>query len=77
MLYYRGLRRTEASAATPAELTFPLTGLVVNAIAFDTLLTATQSAGVVLLAGTVLALVVADRQGSTGVVSPLAGVSRA
>ena len=71
LLYYRGLRRTEASAATLAELAFPLTALVVNAIAFDTVMTATQYTGVALLAGTVIALGVADRRGASGVVPRL------
>jgi drug/metabolite transporter (DMT)-like permease len=68
LLYYRGLRRTEASAATLAELAFPLTALVVNALAFGTVLEPTQYAGAALLAGTVVALGVADGRGATGVV---------
>jgi drug/metabolite transporter (DMT)-like permease len=70
LLYYRGLRATAASAATLAELAFPLTALVVNAIVFDTALTASQLAGAALLAATVVALTTADRRGSsaTGVV---------
>jgi drug/metabolite transporter (DMT)-like permease len=70
LLYYRGLRATPASAATLAELAFPLTALVVNAIVFDTVLTASQLAGAALLAATVVALTAADRRGSgaTGVV---------
>jgi drug/metabolite transporter (DMT)-like permease len=70
LLYYRGLRRTSASAATLAELAFPVTALVVNAVAFGTVLTATQLAGAALLAGTVVALTVADGRGrgATGVV---------
>ena len=34
LLYYHGLRAAPATAATIAELSFPLTALVVNAIAF-------------------------------------------
>jgi drug/metabolite transporter (DMT)-like permease len=68
LLYYRGLRRTPASAATLAELAFPVTALVVNAIAFGTVLTATQLAGAALLAATVVALTVADRRGGAGAV---------
>jgi drug/metabolite transporter (DMT)-like permease len=73
LLYYHGLRRTDASAATLAELAFPVTALVVNAIAFGTVLTATQLAGSALLAGTVVALAIADLRGAeaTGVVGPL------
>lgn len=74
LLYYRGLRRTPASAATLAELAFPLTALIVNAVAFGTVLTATQLAGSGLLAGTVVALALADRHGTraVGVVPRLA-----
>jgi drug/metabolite transporter (DMT)-like permease len=73
LLYYRGLRSTPAAAATLAELAFPFTALVVNAIAFDTVLTATQLAGAALLAATVVALTIADRRGgrAVGVVPPL------
>ena len=67
LLYYRGLRRTTASAATVAELAFPVTALVVNAVAFGTVLRGSQLAGAVLLAGTVVALGLADRRGETGV----------
>jgi DME family drug/metabolite transporter len=70
LLYYRGLRTTPAAAATLAELAFPLTALVVNAIAFGTTLTATQLAGASVLAATVVGLTLADRRGAraTGVV---------
>jgi drug/metabolite transporter (DMT)-like permease len=67
LLYYRGLRSTPAAAATLAELAFPFTALVVNAIAFDTVLTATQLAGAGLLAATVVALTFADRRGGRAV----------
>jgi drug/metabolite transporter (DMT)-like permease len=67
LLYYRGLRRTTASAATVAELAFPVTALVVNAIAFGTVLSGSQLAGAALLAGTVLALGLADRRGDPAV----------
>jgi drug/metabolite transporter (DMT)-like permease len=67
LLYYRGLERTAASAATLAELAFPLTALVVNAIAFDTVLTGTQVVGIVVLAGAVVALSIADRGGERDV----------
>jgi drug/metabolite transporter (DMT)-like permease len=69
LLYYRGLRGTPASAATLAEMAFPVTALAVNAVAFGTVLTATQFAGAALLAGTVLALTLADRHGAAGVES--------
>ncbi len=64
LLYYRGLRRTSASAAAVAELAFPFTALAVNAVAFGTVLTGTQLAGSALLAGTVVRLALADRRGS-------------
>jgi DME family drug/metabolite transporter len=67
LLYYRGLRGTTASAATLAELAFPLTALVVNAIAFETVLSGTQLAGAALLAATVAALALADRRGAPAV----------
>jgi drug/metabolite transporter (DMT)-like permease len=67
LLYYRGLRTTPAAAATLAELAFPFTALVVNAVAFDTVLTATQLAGAALLAGTVVALTFANRHGDRAV----------
>jgi DME family drug/metabolite transporter len=67
LLYYRGLRRTTASAATLAELAFPLTALVVNAIAFGTVLSGTQLIGAALLAATVTTLSLADRHGAPAV----------
>jgi hypothetical protein len=63
LVYYRGLRRTTASAATLAELAFPVTALIVNAFAFDTILTRSQLAGAALLSGTVVTLAMADRRG--------------
>ncbi|MGH2946672.1 MAG: DMT family transporter [Solirubrobacteraceae bacterium] len=62
LLYYRGLRRTTASAATLAELAFPVTALVVNALAFGTVLSGSQLAGAAVLAATVVALGLADRR---------------
>jgi drug/metabolite transporter (DMT)-like permease len=67
LLYYRGLRNTPAATATLAELAFPLTALAVNAVAFDTVLSATQLVGAAILAATVVSLGLADRRGSTGV----------
>ena len=67
LLYYHGLRRTTASAATVAELAFPVTALIVNAIAFGTVMSGSQLVGVALLAGTVLALGLADRRGGRAV----------
>lgn len=62
LLYYRGLRSTPAAAATLAELAFPLSAIIVNALAFGTTLTGTQVAGVLLLTGTVTLLGLVDRR---------------
>jgi drug/metabolite transporter (DMT)-like permease len=67
LLYYRGLKRTPAATATLAELAFPLSALVVNAIAFGTVPSGTQLLGAALLAGTVVAIGLADRRGRSGV----------
>lgn len=56
LLYYRGLARTTASAATLAELTFPATALVVNAIAFGVSLDVVQVVGLLVLVATVTAM---------------------
>ena len=63
LLYYHGLRAAPATAATIAELSFPLTALVVNAIAFGDRLSGTQLAGAALLAATVAAFGIASRRG--------------
>lgn len=62
LLYYRGLRRTPASAATLAELAFPASALLVNYLAFGATVTATQLVGVIVLSGTLVALSFAGRQ---------------
>lgn len=63
LLYYRGLRTTPASAATVAELAFPLTALAVNFVAFGTTLSPTQVLGVAGLSGVLVAMsVVAQRR---------------
>jgi drug/metabolite transporter, DME family len=56
LLYYRGLEQTTASTATLAELAFPATALVVNAIAFGVALDAIQVAGLLVLIATVTAM---------------------
>jgi drug/metabolite transporter (DMT)-like permease len=56
LLYYRGLRRTPASAATLAELAFPLTAVGLNYAVFGTVLTLSQILGIGLLAGTILVM---------------------
>jgi drug/metabolite transporter (DMT)-like permease len=56
LLYYYGLRRTTASVASVAELSFPVVAIAVGYLAFDATLTSTQLAGVVLTSLVVLAL---------------------
>lgn len=53
LIYYRGLSRTPASAATLAELAFPVSAALVNYLAFDAVLTLSQWAGMILLAGAI------------------------
>lgn len=53
LLYYQGLRSTPASAATLAELAFPLSAVSLNYFVFGTTLSFTQWVGMVLLAGTI------------------------
>jgi drug/metabolite transporter, DME family len=64
LLYYRGLRSTPASAATLAELAFPLSAVTLNYLFFGTVLSGTQWAGVVLLAGTIVTMTMVSRRGS-------------
>lgn len=64
MLYYNGLRSTPASAATLAELAFPLTATGINYLAFGTVLTASQWVGVALLAGTITVMSWLSRTGN-------------
>ena len=56
LLYYYGLRRTTASVASVAELTFPVVAIAVGYLAFDATLTSSQLAGVVLTSLVVLLL---------------------
>jgi drug/metabolite transporter (DMT)-like permease len=56
LLYYYGLRRTTASVASVAELTFPIVAIAVGYLAFDATLTSSQIAGVVLTSLVVLGL---------------------
>lgn len=56
LLYYRGLQATTASTATLAELAFPATALIVNAIAFGVSLNVVQVIGLLILVGTVTAM---------------------
>ncbi|WP_440109231.1 DMT family transporter [Paenibacillus sp. QZ-Y1] len=49
LLYYKGLSSTKASVATLAELSFPMAGVLVNWIAFRTLITWEQLLGFILI----------------------------
>lgn len=53
LIYYRGLSRTPASAATLAELAFPVSATLVNYLAFDAVLTLSQWLGMLMLAGAI------------------------
>ena len=56
LLYYWGLKRTTASVASLAELTFPVVAIAVGYFVFDATLTSTQLAGVVLTSLVVIGL---------------------
>jgi drug/metabolite transporter (DMT)-like permease len=56
LLYYWGLKRTPASVAAIAELTFPVVAISVGYLAFDETLTASQLAGVALTSFVVMLL---------------------
>lgn len=62
LIYYRGLRGTPASAATLAELAFPLSALVVNWFAFGATVTATQAAGIAALSAVLVGLPLLGRR---------------
>lgn len=69
LLYYRGLQRSSASAATIAELAFPVSALTVNYLAFGASVTGTQLAGLVSLTVVLVAMSFAarSRTGTVGV----------
>ncbi|CAN5704402.1 DMT family transporter [soil metagenome] len=73
LIYYRGLRRTPAAAATLAELAFPLSAVVINYVAFGTTLGGTQWVGIALLAGTIAVMGVAGSQGAAALGVDLRG----
>lgn len=54
LIYYRGLRSTTASAATIAELSFPLSAILINYLVFDDVLSPTQWLGVAALSATIV-----------------------
>jgi DME family drug/metabolite transporter len=71
LIYYRGLRGTPASAATLGELAFPLTALLVDYLAFHSVLSASQWFGALVLAGTMIAMGLVRANGTpTGVEVP-------
>lgn len=78
LLYYRGLRSTSASAATIAELAFPLTAAGLNFLVFGTVLTASQWLGMLLLTATITLMTWLARSGeqrALGVVTDSQNVS--
>lgn len=64
LFYYQGLRSTPASAATLAELAFPLSAVGLNYLVFGTVLSMTQWAGVALLAGTIVTMTWLSQRGA-------------
>ncbi len=66
LIYYRGLGRTSASAATLAELTFPLTALLYGWVFLGQALNAVQLVGVVVLIGVITAMGMAQAKPETG-----------
>lgn len=64
LIYYRGLPRVPAAAATLCELAFPATTVVLNYVAFGTTLTLTQAGGAVLIAVTIFGLGLVRARGS-------------
>jgi drug/metabolite transporter (DMT)-like permease len=67
LLYYRGLRETPASAATLAELAFPISAIAINYLAFETTLVASQWFGVVVLSATIVAMGLASSKGTRSI----------
>jgi DME family drug/metabolite transporter len=71
LIYYRGLRGTPASAATLGELAFPLSALLLDYLAFHTLLSSTQWLGAGVLTCTMIIMGLARANGiPTGVEVP-------
>ena len=67
MFYYRGLRETPASAATLAELAFPLSAIAVNYFAFEAQLVRSQWIGVVVLSSAIVSMGLAATSGSRAI----------
>ena len=64
MIYYRGLSNTPASSATLAELAFPLTAILIGWAVFDTVPTATQWLGILILSATIVIMSQAANRGA-------------
>lgn len=64
LIYYAGLRHTPASAATIAELAFPLSAITLNRLFFGTTLSGSQWVGVALLTASIATLGYLARKGS-------------
>ncbi len=67
LLYYRGLQETPASAATLAELAFPISAITINYLAFETTLVTSQWVGVFILSATIAAMGLACSRGTRAV----------
>jgi len=67
LLYYRGLGQTPASAATIAELTFPLTAIAVNYLAFGSTLAGAQWLGIAVLLAAITTMGLASTRGNRAI----------
>ena len=67
LLYYRGLSSAPASAATLAELAFPLSAVGLNYLVFDTLLTGTQWLGMLILVVTITTMTWLSQRGRAAI----------
>ena len=71
LVYYRGLRATPAAAATLGELAFPLTALVLDYLAFGSVLSGSQWLGLGILVATITTMGALRANGTpTGVEVP-------
>lgn len=61
MVYYEGLRATPASAATLAEMAFPVSAVTLNYLVFGTTLSPTQWVGLLLLMLTIITMTLLSR----------------
>lgn len=66
-IYYRGLQDTPASAATLAELSFPLTAILIGWARFDTVPDGSQWLGIAVLAATIVAMSWAANQANEAI----------